>query len=284
MKIKDMLYNGFIKLNNENISEPMLKARLLLAYVLNAKKEYLIIHEEDEISENKVNEYKQYINRIITGEPIQYITNHQEFMKLDFYVDKNVLIPRADTETLVEEVISKCINNEKEEIKVLDMCTGSGIIGISIAKYIKNTSVTCIDISDEALEIAKKNATINEISNIKFIKSNMFEKLSNTSEQFDIIVSNPPYIKTGIISLLDKEVQKEPKTALDGGEDGLNFYKIISENAYKYLKNDGYLAIEIGYDQKEEVVSLLKNTKKYNEICNKKDLCGNDRVVVARRV
>lgn len=284
MKIKDMLYNGFIKLNNENISEPMLKARLLLAYVLNAKKEYLIIHEEDEISENKVNEYKQYINRIITGEPIQYITNHQEFMKLDFYVDKNVLIPRADTETLVEEVISKCINNEKEEIKVLDMCTGSGIIGISIAKYIKNTSVTCIDISDEALEIAKKNATINEISNIKFIKSNMFEKLSNTSEQFDIIVSNPPYIKTGIISLLDKEVQKEPKTALDGGEDGLNFYKIISENAYKYLKNDGYLAIEIGYDQKEEVVSLLKNTKKYNEIYNKKDLCGNDRVVVARRV
>ena len=164
------------------------------------------------------------------------------------------------------------------------MCTGSGIIGISIAKYIKNTSVTCIDISDEALEIAKKNATINEISNIKFIKSNMFEKLSNTSEQFDIIVSNPPYIKTGIISLLDKEVQKEPKTALDGGEDGLNFYKIISENAYKYLKNDGYLAIEIGYDQKEEVVSLLKNTKKYNEIYNKKDLCGNDRVVVARRV
>lgn len=284
MKIKDMLYNGFIKLNNENISEPMLKARLLLAYVLNAKKEYLIIHEEDEISENKVNEYKQYINRIITGEPIQYITNHQEFMKLDFYVDKNVLIPRADTETLVEEVISKCINNEKEEIKVLDMCTGSGIIGISIAKYIKNTSVTCIDISDEALEIAKKNATINEISNIKFIKSNMFEKLSNTSEQFDIIVSNPPYIKTGIISLLDKEVQKEPKTALDGGEDGLNFYKIISENAYKYLKKDGYLAIEIGYDQKEEVVSLLKNTKKYNEIYNKKDLCGNDRVVVARRV
>lgn len=284
MKIKDILYNGYIQLKDEKIEEPMLKARLLLAHILKVEKEYLIIHEKDEMDNKKIKEYDKCIKKLIEKEPIQYITNHQEFMKLPFYVDENVLIPRADTEILVEEVINYCRENTNKEIKILDMCTGSGIIGISIAKYVSNSYVICTDISNKALDISKRNAKTNEVSNIKFEKSNMFEIFSNLNEQFDIIVSNPPYIKTKVIETLDDEVKKEPKLALDGGNDGLDFYKIIINEAWKHLKTDGLLALEIGYDQKEEVLQLIKNSKYYNNnVCCKKDLGQNNRVIIARR-
>lgn len=199
-------------------------------------------------------------------------------MKLDFYVDENVLIPRSDTEILVEEVINQCSKNEEKQYKILDLCTGSGIVGISLAKYIKNCGVVCADISKKALEIAEKNAKSNNVDNVKFVYSNMF---SNIKDKFDIIVSNPPYIKRKVIEELEKEVQNEPYIALDGGIDGLDFYKIIACEAYKYLNEDGKLLLEIGYDQKEEVTNLLKDSEKFGKIYSKKDLYGNDRVVVA---
>ena len=201
-------------------------------------------------------------------------------MKLDFYVDENVLIPRADTEILVEEVIDKCTKDGEREYKILDLCTGSGIVGISLAKYIKKCEVVCADISKKALEIAKKNAKSNNADNTKFIYSNMF---SNIKDKFDIIVSNPPYIKRKVIEKLEKEVQNEPYIALDGGIDGLDFYKLIACEAYKYLNDTGEVFLEIGYDQKEEVINLLENSGKFSNIYSKKDLYGNDRVVVARR-
>ncbi len=198
-------------------------------------------------------------------------------MKLDFYVDENVLIPRQDTEILVEEVINNCNKNVKSSYKILDLCSGSGIVGVSLAKYIKNADVVCADISKSALEIAKQNARKNKVNNIKFVCSNMF---SNIKDKFDIIVSNPPYIKRNVIKTLQKEVQKEPNIALDGGIDGLDFYKIIACEAYKYLYGNGGLFLEIGYDQKEEVMSLLKRSGEYRNIYSKKDLYGNDRIVV----
>lgn len=201
-------------------------------------------------------------------------------MKLDFYVDENVLIPRSDTEILVEEVINQYNKNEEREYKILDLCTGSGIVGISLAKYIKNCEVVCADISKKALEIAEKNAKNNNVDNIKFMYSNMF---SNIKDKFDIIVSNPPYIKRKVIEELEKEVQNEPHIALDGGIDGLDFYKIIANQAYNYLNENGGLFLEIGYDQKEEVTNLLKDSEKFGKIYSKKDLYGNDRIVVARR-
>lgn len=279
MKIEEVLQNAIQELNNNKISAPIVKARMLLANTLNATKEYLVINSKEEINEETIKKFSEEINKLIKGCPLQYITNNQEFMRLDFYVDENVLIPRQDTEILVEDVISSC-DNEKE-YKILDLCTGSGAIGISLAKYIKNSKLTCTDVSNKALEIAKKNAKTNNIENIEFIESDMFE---NIKESFDIIVSNPPYIVKDVISSLDKEVQNEPHIALDGGIDGLYFYRIIVNNANAHLQKDGMLFLEIGYDQKEEVMKLLETSKKYKNIYSKKDLYDNDRIVVATKI
>lgn len=276
MKIKEILQKAIKKLNENKIEEPVIKARILLSYILNVKKEYLVIHYEDDIDKIKENEYNKLIDKLIHHTPLQYITNYQEFMKLNFYVDKNVLIPRQDTEILVEEVINNCNKNVENTYEILDLCAGSGAIGISLAKYIKNTQVLCTDISSKALEIAKNNARQNNVKNIKFKYSNMFE---NIEEKFDIIVSNPPYIKSDIIEQLDKEVQFEPYIALNGGKDGLDFYRIIINEAYKYLNKSGKLYLEIGYDQKEEVIDLIKKSGKYKEINSKKDLSGNNRII-----
>lgn len=248
---------------------------------MKVEKEYLIIHDEEEISLELVNNYKKDIEKLIKHVPLQYITNHQEFMKLDFYVDENVLIPRADTENLVIEVINYCNRNVKSSYKILDLCSGSGAIGISIAKYIENAEVLGADISYKAIEIAKKNARQNKVDNIHFIYSNMF---SNIQDTFDIIVSNPPYIKSSVIKKLQEEVQNEPHIALDGGDDGLDFYRIIVDNGYKYLNEDGILFLEIGYDEKEDIIELLEKSNKYNNIYSKKDLYENDRIVVADKL
>lgn len=202
-------------------------------------------------------------------------------MKLDFYVDENVLIPRADTEILAEEVINNCNRNKKDRYKILDLCTGSGIVGISLAKYIKNCEVVCVDISKKALEIAEKNAKNNEVDKqITFLTSDLLEGLPK--EKYDIIVSNPPYIKREIIRTLEEEVQKEPLMALDGGWDGLDFYRKIIHQADEYLKYGGYLCLEIGYDQKIDVIELIEQEEKYVDTYCKKDLYGNDRVIITK--
>ena len=203
-------------------------------------------------------------------------------MGLNFYVDENVLIPQPDTEILVEEVINMCRNincSEPEKtIKVLDLCTGSGAIGVSIAKNIEKCEITLSDISYDALKIAQKNSAevtvLGDTQNNKIIQSDLFEKIE---EKFDIIVSNPPYIETKTIQTLDKEVQMEPRIALDGGEDGLDLYRRIIKEAYKYLYNNGILALEIGYNQEDRVINLLKESNMYKEIYSKKDLSNIDR-------
>jgi len=275
MKIKEILEYG----KNNLIREDGYKlSKMLLKHLLNVNDSYLLINSEEELNASVQEKFKEGIELLKAGMPLQYVTNIQEFMKLDFYVDKNVLIPQPDTEILVEEIIN-LLNDKIKKYNILDLCTGSGAIGVSVAKYI-NSFVTMSDISDKALEIAKKNAVNNGVANeCKFILSNMFEGIEG---KFDVIVSNPPYIRTKIISSLDKEVQNEPHLALDGGEDGLHFYRIIAENAYKYLNENGILALEIGYDQKDEVIDLLKSVGKYNDIYCKQDLAENDRVIVAK--
>ena len=231
MKIKEILEYG--KNNLIRKEEALRLSKMLLKHLLNVSDSYILIHSDEEVENDIFEEFKNNIDRLNSGIPFQYITNKQEFMGLDFYVDSNVLIPQPDTEILVEEVISL----SKKDAKVLDLCTGSGAIGISIAKNIQDSYVTMSDISDKALEIAKKNCINNQvIDKCNFVLSDMFE---NIQEKFDIIISNPPYIKTEVINTLDIEVQNEPYLALDGGEDGLNFYKLITENAYKDLNEDG---------------------------------------------
>lgn len=275
MKVKELLEYG--KNNLIEKEEPYRLSKILLKHLLKVEDSYLIINNEKDVEAEICEIFKKDITVLKQGKPIQYITNKQEFMRLDFYVDENVLIPQPDTEILVEEVIN-LLKNKKKEILVLDLCTGSGAIGISIAKNVSNAKVYLSDISEKALEIARKNAIQNEVeSKCNFIQSDMFENINN---KFDIIVSNPPYIKSEVISSLDKEVQNEPNIALDGGEDGLEFYKKISEDAYKYLNEDGILALEIGYDQREDVIKLLEKTEKYRNIYSKQDLGENDRIIV----
>ncbi len=236
MQIQELLKIGIEKLKQKNIEEPQLKCRLLMQYILKQPRQYLVINSEKSVNEEQKKEFLKYIEDLLNNVPLQHITHSQEFMKMKFYVDENVLIPRPDTEILVEETIKIATNKKSNNnIKILDLCTGSGAIAISLAKYIKNSQITAIDISSKALEIAKKNAKINQVnSQITFIKSDLFAEIKN--EKYDIIVSNPPYIKTEVINLLDKQVQREPKIALDGGKSGLDFYEKIIANRLQIFK------------------------------------------------
>ena len=279
MTIKELLNQAVIMLKNENIEAPKNKARMLLQATLKKSREYLMIYDNQEVTSLERDKYIKNVKRLILGEPLQYITGIQEFMKLNFLVTKDVLIPRPDTEILVEEVI-KIAENISNPV-ILDLCTGSGAIAVSLAKYIKNVHIFAIDISSKALEIAKKNAELNGVkNNIDFIESNLFDKIKD--KKFDIIVSNPPYIETETIKRLSKDVQNEPRIALDGGKDGLDFYRKISENGYKFLNRQGYLCLEIGYNQRIAVRQILEKKKRYVNIKCIKDLCENDRVITAQ--
>jgi release factor glutamine methyltransferase len=278
MKIKELRKYGNINLINEDAYKI---SKLLLMSILNVNDTYLIINDENDVPIEKEQEFIKAVEKINIGYPVQYITNSQQFYGLDFYVDENVLIPQPDTEVLVEKVIE--IANRNEDIKsILDICTGSGAIGISLAKFIKNMQVDLTDISTDALAIANKNAIANCVSKkCSFIKSDMFD---NLNKKYDIIVSNPPYIETDVIKQLSKEVQNEPLIALDGGKDGLYFYKKIANEAYKFLNLNGFLALEIGFNQKDAVIRILEQTGKYKDIYCLKDFGENDRVIIAQKM
>lgn len=276
MTIKQLMEYGKKYLRKYEIQDAGIIVRVLLSNILGLNREQLIIKQEKEVTDEEQIKYVQELKNIADGKPLQYIINKQEFMKLNYYVDENVLIPQPDTEILVEEVIKIAKENRNN---ILDMCTGSGAIAISLAYYLENVEIVATDISEKALEIAQKNYNNNKRHNkIEFIKSDMFE---NVNKKFDIIVSNPPYIATGEMYKLDKQVQKEPILALDGGKDGLKFYKIFAIEAYRYLTKNGYLCLEIGYNQKEQVMNLLQETGMYSQIYSKKDLQGNDRIIIA---
>ena len=277
MNLKEILKYGKEELIKNNIEDASIIAKELAEHIFKITRAQMIANNDMEFSKDQTDNYINSIKKISTGIPIQYITNNQEFMNLNFYVDENVLIPQPDTETLVEEVINEY---KEKKCEILDLCTGSGAIAISLAKYINESNIVASDISMKALQIAKLNAEKNLVrKKIEFIESDMFNKIYK--DDFDIIVSNPPYIKTKVIEELDKQVKNEPYIALDGGADGLKFYKIIIENAYKYIKNEGKVFLEIGYDQKNELINLFKENNHYENIYSKKDLGGNDGIIVA---
>lgn len=264
-KIEDVLVKAKRILSENNID--IKEARILLAHSLKTTKEELI--KRKELTEKEVETFFRLINRRLEKEPYAYIVGYKEFMGLKFIVNENVLIPREDTEILVQEAI------ESNKKNVLDMCTGTGCIAISLAKYIKNAKITASDISITALNTAKQNAVLNNVY-INFIQSNLFE---NIEDKFDLIVSNPPYIRKKDIEKLQEEVKKEPILALSGGDTGLIFYERIIKDAHKYLEKHGILMFEVGYDQAGDVAELLKQNG-YRNIRIVKDLNKHDRVVI----
>ena len=276
MRIEEAVKLGKENLIKENVEEALLKTRLLLCYILDKPKEYLIINSKEILSKKEEKSFLESLEKLKAGYPLQYITHKQFFRNCEIYVDESVLIPRPDTEILVEEVLK--LIRKKETLSILDLCTGSGAIAISLAKE-TNAKITATDISQKALDIARKNAKLNN-TKINFIQGDLFENIPKENK-FDIIVSNPPYIETETIKDLSKEVKNEPIIALDGGIDGLDFYRRIAFKAKNFLNADGYLALEIGYNQKAEVYKILLENR-FTEILSVKDFSGNDRVIIAK--
>ncbi len=282
MNIREAIKTGMNMIKEKNIEDATLKSKMIMENVLGQNRQYIIANDLKQLDCKQEKEYFLKIKKILENNPIEYITNKKEFMNLELYVNQDVLIPRQDTEILVEEVINILQNIKAENIQILDMCTGSGAIAIALAKNVEKCIVDAADISSGALEVVRKNVIKNQVEDkINIINSDLFSKVPN--KKYNLIVSNPPYIERNVIENLDKQVQKEPIIALDGGEDGLDFYKKIINEASSYLESNGYLCFEIGYNQKNEVQNLLSNSGKYQNIYCKKDLCGNDRVVIAKK-
>ena len=281
LNIQELKKLGRDRLEEKQVEDSSHKADILLQFFLKMKKTWLVIHMQETVEEEKVTKYLNAIEEVIGGKPVQYITNEQSFMNLKFYVDENVLIPQPDTEDLVETALTEV----DKTIKILDLCTGSGAIAVALEHFLeaKEVEIVATDISEKALEIAKKNAISNNANTkIKFIQSDLFAQIPK--QKFDLIVSNPPYIETETIKTLSKEVQNEPKIALDGGEDGLAFYRRIAKEAFDYLEYGGKLLLEIGYNQKEKVMALLQKEKKYVNIRCIKDFENRDRVIMAEKL
>lgn len=280
----DSLHNiyseGVNILKAAGIAEAQLDARLLLEYVTAADQNTLLVHGDDIVPSGKITEFMELINKRAKRIPLQHLVGSVGFMGLDFIVNEHVLIPRQDTECLVEEAL--IYGNDGD--RILDMCTGSGCILLSIMHYKNDIEGFGIDISEDALFIAKKNAEKCDFAEgqdkIHFIKSDLFSELSDEyKESFDMIVSNPPYIPPKVIETLEPEVRDyEPRIALDGGTDGLEFYRRITEGATSYLKKGGYLLYEIGYDQANAVKNIMEEMG-FKEVRVIKDLAGLDRVV-----
>lgn len=279
LTLKQLYKVGTVKLAEEGIEEFSLDAWYLLEYVTGVSKAMYFAEPERAVSEDNADRYIDCIRRRAAHIPLQHITGEQEFMGYPFCVNEHVLIPRQDTEILVEEAIQVM----RPKMKVLDMCTGSGCIVLSILKmcrekyYMTDLQGIGADVSEEALKVARENGRRLGVP-VTWIQSDLFAKIPE-EEKYDVIVSNPPYIETAVIDTLQEEVRlHDPYIALDGKEDGLYFYRRIISEAGKYLKTQGKLMFEIGCDQAEAVEELMKNAG-YEQITVKKDLAGLDRVV-----
>lgn len=271
---REIYEEGVRVLAEAGIEEAQLDARLLLEHICRTTRQDLLAHGDRRVGPQEQAGYLELIGKRSRHIPLQYLTGVQDFMGLTFRVNENVLIPRQDTEILVEEAL----RGGCDYVRLLDMCTGSGCILLSLLHYSNNSSGIGIDISEKALQTAKENADWLGVQGAQFKCGNLFEVLSE-EEKFDIILSNPPYISSGVIAGLMEEVREhEPLQALDGGADGLFFYRRITEEAGHYLNRGGKLYYEIGFDQAQSVTGLLEEHG-YKDIRVVKDYAGLDRVV-----
>lgn len=273
-KYQEVYREGVCSLEAAGIEEARLDARLLLEYVCHTTRQDLLAHGDLIVTKQEYAEYHELIAKRGRHIPLQHLTGLTEFMGLAFEVNEHVLIPRQDTEILVEEILRRGEDN----LRILDMCTGSGCILLSLLHYSNKSSGVGVDVSQEALLVAARNAERLGIEDATFLQSDLFAGVER-QEKYDVIVSNPPYIESGVIPTLMEEVRAhEPLQALDGGEDGLFFYRQITREAAGYLKRGGTLFYEIGYQQAQAVSGLMAE-QGYCAIEVVKDYAGLDRVV-----
>jgi len=279
MKIKDIINYGVAMI--KNTESPSLETQMMIAKVIEKDRLYIMLNLEEDIDESKVEIIKTMIDKRKNSYPLQYILGEREFWSMDFKVSEGVLIPRQDTEILIEETLKKLKDNKhKSNLKGFEIGVGSGIISITLLKEIETLTMIGVDINDKAIELTKANALKHEVNDrLCILNSNLFEKI-NKENQFDFIISNPPYIETKVIDSLKEDIKKhEPKLALDGGEDGLDFYRAIIEQSKSYISPEGFIAFEIGYNQGEAVKKIFVENG-YPNVTIAKDLAGFDRVVI----
>lgn len=294
--VKEMLTMGEKQLMDSDIADATRDCKILYCYMMDIPFSKIILEYQEVLQDRLCDKYFELIDRRSKGEPVQYIMGSQEFMGLEFIVNENVLIPRQDTETLVEDAL-EIINTgtlrgedmdvKRKEWDILDLCTGSGAIGVSLARIANKVNVTCSDISEGAIKVAKENAQKHGVAkSVKFEQGDLFKPFSKhfRKQKFDMIISNPPYIKSSVIQTLQKEVcEHEPLSALDGGESGLDFYERIVSGVGSHLRKSGVLLLEIGHDQGEAVSGLLSRNGEFTSIRVLKDLANRDRIVFAKK-
>lgn len=278
---------GVDQLQESGVNNPNLDAEVLLAHCLRIDRIKLYVLHDKPLDRKEWERYEKYIARRAKRVPVAYITGYKEFRSLGFRLMPTVLIPRPETEILVEETLKECavIEKNKQSLKILELGTGSGIIAVSLAKEIEHLSIIATDISLEALKIARENARLHkQDSKIHFFVCRFLQAINVKGIYFDFIVSNPPYLSTDDWKRVQPEVRDyEPPDALLGGEDGLDFYRIIIPEVSKFLTSDGWLILEVGMGQADKISRMIKKTGKFSKVEFKKDLSGIARVVKAKR-
>jgi release factor glutamine methyltransferase len=285
-RLRQVLSDAEQRLSLAGIDTARLDAEVLLGDVLALAREQLLARSELPLTKAQIRQYNELLRRRLMREPLAYITGRREFWSLEFDVSADVLIPRPETERLVEVALALVQELPcAEALQVLDIGTGSGAIAISLAKEIPSSVVSAIDVSSGALKVARANAARHEVTDrVHFFHGDLFEQLGGCAGRFDLIVANPPYIRSADIDGLEPEVSSwEPRRALDGGADGLDLYRRIARGAHDYMTRDGVIAMEVGATTGEEVASLFAELGTYTGLTIFPDYAGRDRVVVARR-
>lgn len=280
MKLCELLRMGRDRLEKSGVPDADIDADILWQYLSGMNRMDIIMAREDVVDDDKLEAYMKLIEKRSTRIPLQYITGEQNFMGYDFDTAEDVLIPRMDTETLVETAL-KLVKDADHNVDVLDMCCGSGCIGVSFGLWNKNSRIVLADVSEAAIGLTRRNVEKLCAGDDRFevVRTDLFEQISG---EYDLILSNPPYIRSDVIETLMPEVREhEPHLALDGTADGLYFYRIIADKAREYIKDEGYVVFEIGNDQAEDVQHLFVDSG-YDDVHVVQDLSRNDRVVYGR--
>ena len=263
---------------SKNIESARLDAEVLLSHILGQERIYLYVHFDEPMEKAELSKFREYVKKRAQHMPVAYIIGEKEFMGLPFKVTPDTLIPRPDTEILVENVLANA--DKQEAVKIADIGTGSGAIILSLLTNLPKAQGKTVDIAAKAVEVAKENAQSLQVADrCEFFVGDLFAPFAESGDKFDIIVSNPPYIRSGDIDGLQREVKCQPRIALDGGEDGLKYYREIADVAADRLNDGGVIVLEIGFDQAADVALLLETHFKNIEVI--KDLGGRDRVVTA---